>query len=410
MSRDLSKNPELVSVIIPNYNHARYIGDAIESVLAQDYHNYEIIVVDDGSTDNSREVVAQFGDTVKYIWQENQGLSAARNTGIAVSSGAYIGLLDADDLYEPHFMSTLVPLMKRRPEIDGVHCGYRFVDHLDNPLPQIEARSIPEGRLYEQLLGSNFLAPESMLVRRYCYDVAGNFDSSLRALEDWDMWLRISSRFNIVGTTQVLTRHRILPGSMSSDPKRMMENRFAVLDKHFGGEPLSEDGALEHVREAYGRAYLASCVEYLQVDDLEKARTSFLGMADGYPELLEQTDTFYQIGLGDQPKGYLGDFSSLNLDRSSQVLLSMLDDLFATEELADKVEEYRSVAYGHAYYALALLNFGARRFTQARRFFLAAFRHDPALAKNRQFITTWPKTWVGIKVFDHLKGGRQKLA
>ncbi len=107
-------NP-LVSIIIPNFNHGPFIADAIRCVLNQDYRSFEIIVVDDGSTDNSREVVAEFGEQVHYIWQENQGLSAARNTGIQAAKGAYIALLDADDMYEPNFLSTLMKALQEDP-------------------------------------------------------------------------------------------------------------------------------------------------------------------------------------------------------------------------------------------------------------------------------------------------------
>ena len=120
-------NP-LVSIIIPNYNHARYLGDAVHSVLNQDYQNFEIIVVDDGSTDNSREVARQFGEKIHYIYQENAGLSAARNTGIRVAKGSLIGVLDADDMYEPTFISTLVAVLESNPNADAppvAHPGCR---------------------------------------------------------------------------------------------------------------------------------------------------------------------------------------------------------------------------------------------------------------------------------------------
>ena len=169
MSDNIGQMTGLASVIIPNYNHAQYLGDAIQSVLDQTYRNFEIIVVDDGSTDNSREVVAGFGDQVNYIWQENRGLSAARNTGIRRAKGTYIGLLDADDMYEPDFLSTLVSELETDPHAAGIYCGYRFVDHLNHPLPQIESRSIPDDRLFEALVDGNFLVPESMLRRTYCY-------------------------------------------------------------------------------------------------------------------------------------------------------------------------------------------------------------------------------------------------
>ena len=400
----------LVSVIIPDYNHAQYICDAIQSVLNQEYRQFEIIVVDDGSTDNSREVVAQFGDDVKYIWQENQGLSAARNTGIAVASGEYIGLLDADDIYEPDFMSELVSLMAENRGIDGVYCGYRFVDHQNNPLPQIEARTIPEGQLYQHLLDSNFLVPESMLMRKHCYSRVGSFDISLSACEDWDMWLRMSSQYNIAGTTRILTRHRILPGSMSADPQRMLDNRLAVLDKHFGRASEKTNVRNDDVKRAFGRAYLASCVEYLQFGDREKADTCLQGMANVYPALLTQLDTYYQLGCGNQPKGQMGDFASLDLEQNTELLLGMLDSLFAQKELVDKIGRYQRPSYAFACYSLALLYYGARRFPQARHFFLKALIKHPGFGLNRQFMTTLLKTLAGAKVITQLKNSKQKLA
>jgi hypothetical protein len=121
-------------------------------------------------------------------------------------------------------------------------------------------------------------------------------------------------------------------------------------------------------------------------------------------------DTFYQLGCGNQPKGQLGDFASLNLEQNTQVLLDMLEDLFAHKESAEKIGRYRRTAYAHAYYSLALLYFGARRFPDARRFFYLALTKHPGFGMNRQFMTTWLKTFAGEKVFNHLKKSKQKLA
>ena len=221
MQKPVEQDP-LVSIIIPNYNHAQYVGDAIWSVLTQEYRNFEIIVVDDGSTDNSRDVITQFGDKVQYIHQKNAGLSAARNTGIKASKGVLIGVLDADDMYESIFLSTLVVTLQENPDADGVYCGYQFVDHKNNLLPQIEARPVDHDKLYDALLDGNFFVPESIFLRRYVYDNVGLFDETLRACEDWDVWLRVTKKYKIVHSPNILTRHRILPGSMSTDPQRML--------------------------------------------------------------------------------------------------------------------------------------------------------------------------------------------
>lgn len=372
------------SVIIPTYNHAAYLGDAVMSVLRQTYDRIEIIVVDDGSTDGTAEVVAGFGDRVRYIWQENQGLSAARNAGIRAARGEYIALLDADDMYEPAFLGTMVDLMESAGA-DGVFCGYRFVDDADRPLPQHEARPVPAGELYRLLLDGNFLVPESMLVRRRCYEGAGLFDESLRACEDWDMWLRLARDYTIVGTGKILTRHRVLAGSMSTDPVRMLENRLAVLEAHLG--PAQE--TVEQ-RRAYGRAYLTSTVEYLQHEDVEGAYCSFRRMAAIAPALLAEFDTFYELGCGNQPKGMRGHLASLDVAHNADVLIDMLDALF--KDAPATLQQKKRRVYATAYTALGVLSYGAQQFASANRFFVRAVVSDPTMLTDRRLPATWVRS------------------
>lgn len=315
----------IASVIIPTYNHAHFIGEAIQSVLSQEFQKTEIIVVDDGSTDNTREIVDQFANRVFYIWQTNQGLSAARNTGLQTARGEFIGLLDADDMYEPQFLSTLISILKANPEADGIYCGYRFVNNLNKPLYQCEARSIYPDQLYKTLLGGNFLVPESMLVRHHCYKRVGLFDISLRACEDWEMWLRITKNQRIISTDKILTRHRVLPGSMSSNPERMLNNRLAVLNKHLNPKLIKPTQLTAIERWAFGHAYLTTATEYLQIHDKDKAYDCLANMACIYPELLRELETFYELGCGDQLKGSRGDFANLDLQTNAKVLLDMLD-------------------------------------------------------------------------------------
>ena len=259
-NESLERSYPLVSVIIPCFNHGRYLGDAIRSVLAQREAAFEIIVVDDGSTDDTREVAAQFEDDVRYIWQENRGLSAARNTGLSAARGSYVGLLDADDLYEPTFMTTLVGLLEEDTDAEAAYCGYRFVDHELRPLPQVEQRATEQGRLHQALLDGNFLVPESILVRRRCYEAVGRFEESYRGCEDWDMWLRIAERYKVLASSAILTRHRILAGSMSTDPFVLFKYRLTMLEKHVGPEPKPDTPAADVVHRAYSRSYLGSCV------------------------------------------------------------------------------------------------------------------------------------------------------
>jgi tetratricopeptide (TPR) repeat protein len=404
----IEKENPLVSVIIPNYNHARYLGDAIRSVLEQDYRNFEIIVVDDGSTDDSREVAGRFGDAVRYIYQKNAGLSAARNTGIRASKGSLIGLLDADDMYEPGYLSALVAALTSNPDADGVYCGYRFVDQENSPLPQVENRPVPSDELHEALLDGNFFVPESIFLRRYIYDDVGPFDETLRACEDWDVWLRVTKKFRIVHASQILTRHRILAGSMSTDPLRMLTARLAVLGKHVGGEPLVGDSSVVH--RAYGRAYLGSCVEYLQYGDGDRAYECFQKMANICPDLLVEVDTYYQLGCGDQPKGRMGDMTSLNVKRNSIPLLVMMKGLNVDAATSEAVKRLERASYAKAFHSLGLLAYNTREFKDARNFFVRAALNDFRLFFNWQIVSLWLKSLLGPRIIDRLKGIRQRGA
>jgi glycosyltransferase involved in cell wall biosynthesis len=408
MQKPVEHDQPLVSIIIPNYNHAQYVGAAIRSVLAQEYRNFEIIVVDDGSTDNSRDVITQFGDQVNYIYQKNAGLSAARNTGIKASQGLLIAVLDADDMYESDFLSTLVPALQENSDADGVYCGYQFVDHQNNLLPQIEARPIGHDKLYDALLDGNFFVPESIFLRRTVYDHVGLFDETLRACEDWDVWLRVTKKYKIIHSPNILTRHRILPGSMSTDPQRMLTYRLAVLKKHVGDEPVENGSATVH--RAYGRAYLGSCVEYLQYGNTDRAYECFQKLTSIYPTLLTELDTFYQLGCGDQPKGWMGDLASLNVKRNSVPLILMMKSLFSDAGTGKNVRRFERAASAKAYFALGMLAYGTREFRESRWFFARAVLVDFKYLSNRELTSRWVKSLMSPKLVDFLKNFRHHFA
>lgn len=402
----LNHSEPLVSVIIPNYNHAQYLGDAIRSVLAQTYRNYEIIVIDDGSTDNSRAVATEFGERVNYIYQNNAGLSAARNTGINASNGSLIGVLDADDMYEPDYLNVLVAALQEHPDAAGVYCGYQFVDDLNRPLPQVEARQVKPDRLYAALLEGNFFVPESIFLRRSVYEDVGLFDESLRACEDWDVWLRVAKKYKLIHSPKILTRHRILPGSMSTDPLRMLNNRLAVMKKHVGEEPNDSGDSKRH--RAFGRAYLSSCVEYLQYGNPERAYQCFQKMANIYPGLLTEVDTYYQLGCGDQPKGSMGDLASLNVMRNSQPLIAMTTRLFADPSTAADAKRLERAAFAKMYHTLGILAYNTREFRDTRKFLSQALLYDATLALKPQVFGMWFKSLLGPELLARLKGSRRR--
>jgi tetratricopeptide (TPR) repeat protein len=304
-------------------------------------------------------------------------------------------------------MSTLAPILIANPDAEAVYCGYQFVDHLNNPLPQKEARDIPSDQLFQALVDGNFLVPESILVRKSCYEKVGLFDRAFRACEDMDMWLRITSRYKVLGSTKLLTRHRILPNSMSTDPTRQTQNRLAVIKKHFGPEPANESEWTDAQRRAYGQAYLASAVEYLQAQRRDSAYESFSKMAHIYPGLLANLNTFYELGCGEQPKGHRGDFASLNIEQNAWTLIGLLDRFFSGREVPQTLLQYKQSAYYHAWFALGLLGYGANQHGLARGYFVRAIQWMPRALFKRQFFVVFLKSFLGGKILQWLRNKKR---
>ncbi|OPY79208.1 MAG: putative glycosyltransferase EpsJ [Syntrophorhabdus sp. PtaU1.Bin153] len=184
----------MVSVVITTFNRRSFLREAVLSVLAQDYRDKEIIVVDDGSMDNSYEEVR--GLNVRYIWQRNGGISSARNTGIAVSKGDYLAFLDVDDLWKKRKLSEQMGRMTE---------GASPVSYTDEIwirngkwLNQRQRHKKYSGYIFEQCLPLCIISPSSVVVKREIFDDVGLFDESLPVCEDYDMWLRIASKYPVL--------------------------------------------------------------------------------------------------------------------------------------------------------------------------------------------------------------------
>jgi glycosyltransferase involved in cell wall biosynthesis len=191
----IEKTPQ-VSVIIPTYNRARIIEEAVDSVLAQDYKDFELIIVDDGSQDNTSEVLAPYGNDASILFQKNKGVSAARNRGIAEASGKLIAFLDSDDLWLPQKLSAQVEFFDQRPE--ALICQTEEV-WLRNGIrvnPKHRHKK-PSGMIFEPSLKLCLVSPSAVMIRRDLLDRTGGFDETLPACEDYDLWLRISCRFPV---------------------------------------------------------------------------------------------------------------------------------------------------------------------------------------------------------------------
>jgi len=190
-----NKKP-LVSVIIPTYNRGWIIKEAIDSVLAQDFIDFELIVVDDGSTDNTIEILNSYQDDITVLQQNNKGVSAARNRGLSEASGRFIAFLDSDDLWLPEKLSSQVDFFNSNP--DALICQTEEIWVRNNMRVNPKKRhKKPWGMIFEPSLALCLVSPSAVMIRRSLFDEIGGFDETLPACEDYDLWLRISCRYPV---------------------------------------------------------------------------------------------------------------------------------------------------------------------------------------------------------------------
>src|SRR4029453_11665516 len=186
----LSTSQPLVSVIIPTFDRATWVGEAIASVLSQTYAHLELIIVDDGSHDATLEVVQAFGQALRYIRQAHAGVSAARNRGVAAARGAFIAFLDSDDLWLPRKIAAQVALLQQQPHAQACYTDEIWIRHGVRVNPR-QGHQKHSGWLFEASLPRCIISPSSIMLRRTLWDQLGGFEESFPAWEDYDLWLRL---------------------------------------------------------------------------------------------------------------------------------------------------------------------------------------------------------------------------
>ncbi len=200
------KNP-LISVIIPTYNRGWIIKEAIDSVLAQEYINYELIVVDDGSTDDTHDILNSYQNNFLVLRQNNKGVSSARNRGLAAASGHFIAFLDSDDIWLPQKLSQQVDFFQSNP--DALICQTEEIWIRNNVRVNPKKRhKKPTGMIFEPSLSLCLVSPSAVMIKKNLFEEVGLFDETLPACEDYDLWLRISCRHpvHLIDTPLIIKR------------------------------------------------------------------------------------------------------------------------------------------------------------------------------------------------------------
>ena len=254
MKKDTEK--PLVSVIIPTYNRGWIVKEAVDSVLAQDFENFELIVVDDGSTDNTPQLLAGYGRNITVISQPNFGVSAARNRGIAVAAGRWIAFLDSDDLWLPGKLSRQVAFFKANPDALICQTEEIWIRNGVRVNPGRRHRK-SSGTIFERSLALCLVSPSAVMVTKNLLDAVGGFDESLPACEDYDLWLRISCRYPVYLIDTPLIVKRGGHNDQLSNAPGLDRHRIRSLQKIIDNEPLCQSQ-----RRAASRVLGKKCTIY----------------------------------------------------------------------------------------------------------------------------------------------------
>ena len=249
-----------VSVVIPAYNAAAFIRQTLDSVLGQSFADLEVIVVDDGSTDGTRDIVSAVGPPVVLVAGPRRGVSAARNEGVRLSRGEYIAFMDHDDLWEPGKIRRQVQALDADP-----HAGLVFTQawvmeggRIKDVYPVLPEPTSFLAKAYENLLHWCYIPMSSVLARRACLpglDGSGPFDPQLQLAEDWDLWLRIAPRHGLIFIPEPLTRYVITPGRVTERIADLRLESIAVFQKQIRANPRLASSDLERCKATLYRLH-----------------------------------------------------------------------------------------------------------------------------------------------------------
>lgn len=263
-------SPPRVSVVIVNYNYGRFLPAAVESVLAQSYADYEVLVVDDGSTDDSRSILEKYETRIRPIFQPNRGVSAARNRGIAESTAPVVAFLDSDDMWHPQKLARQIERLDDA-SVGMVYTGLRYVDADGTTLGTIVDGS--SGRVLEDmaLLRSPGIpaSGSSALVRRSVLDDVGHFDELLSTSADWDMWRRIACHTSIDLVAEPLVLYRQHPGAMHTNAETLERDMLRAFAAMFADPAARAVHPLE--KRCYGKLYLTLAGSHWRAGNVKKS-------------------------------------------------------------------------------------------------------------------------------------------
>ena len=226
---NLSKDP-LVSIITPTYNRADFIEQAVNSVLAQTYTCFELLIVDDGSTDNSRDLIepALADARVRYFHQENQGQSVARNLALSEAKGSFICFLDSDNYWPEDKLAHQVELFRQYPDYDVIYGDVVVIDENDREVSRKNMKRY-SGHIAKYMIRDNCVSMNTAMARRRCFDELGGMSGTRRVADDYELWLRFSARFRFLYVPEFFAYYRVMDDQISSDKTRRFDSNWQII-------------------------------------------------------------------------------------------------------------------------------------------------------------------------------------
>jgi glycosyltransferase involved in cell wall biosynthesis len=288
-------NTPLVSVIIPTYNRAWILEKAIDSVLAQDYKNFELIVVDDGSTDDTEKRIRKYEKSLRFIRQPNSGVSAARNKGISASTGTLVAFLDSDDYWYPEKLSAQVAFFTAHPDAQICQTEEIWIRDGKRVNPKQKHKK-PSGMIFIPSLALCLVSPSAVMMRKTLLSKVDAFDESLPACEDYDLWLRVACRYPVHLIDKPLTvktggHEDQLSSTVGLDKyriyalKKILQSGFLTRAQYQAAQDMLKkkcriyaDGCMKHGRKTVGAYYLRL------VEDIENQKMNTADDGDGQEE------------------------------------------------------------------------------------------------------------------------------
>lgn len=374
-----------VSVIIPTYNHAHFLTQAVRSVFDQTFQDFEIVVVDDGSTDNTREVVQTYTDSrFKYIYQENKGLAASRNTGLRAARGEFVAFLDADDIFLPCKLEVQLEWFENHPSCGMVVSGYYFMnDQGEFVRANTPWISVPILEVEDWLFNCP-VVPNAVLVKKHWIDQVGGFDEVFRRVEDWDLWLRLAyAGCKIEWVKEIVCGYRFSPGQMTRNAAAQKRVSVQMMDKFYKTPNLSN--SFKNIKsDVYSRLYVVCAGREYGARQFEDAKESIAHALKLTPDLLgsRQSELVDEL-LSWAHNPFVGD----HLDYTRCVFDNLPDE-------ADEIRSKKNWALGEIGLRTLYENYQNKNWSEVRRAGLTLAANAPHRLLNRGVLSI---LWQSLK-------------